>query len=105
MKTESVEFLARIAHQATDTARSRPVGDDRIFIRGLRVDALIGVYEYERQQRQPGGATGELGQGGLGGDHHHQSHQRRLRGIGLRMKHAFASKQPADPHAVDATDE
>lgn len=53
MKTGSVEFLARIAHQATDTARSRPVGDDRIFIRGLRVDALIGVYEYERQQRQP----------------------------------------------------
>ena len=53
MKTESVEFRARIAHQATDTAHSRAVGDDRIFIRGLRVDALIGVYEYERQQRQP----------------------------------------------------
>ncbi len=53
MKTGSTAFLERIAEGAMDGARSRTVGDDRIFVRGLRVDALIGVYEYERQQRQP----------------------------------------------------
>ncbi|WP_296751193.1 dihydroneopterin aldolase [Thiobacillus sp.] len=53
MNTGSIEFLERIAVCATDAGRSRTVGDDRIFVRGLRVDALIGVYEYERQQRQP----------------------------------------------------
>lgn len=28
-------------------------GDDSIFLRGLRVDALIGVYEHERHAPQP----------------------------------------------------
>lgn len=28
-------------------------GDDSIFLRGLRVDALIGVYEHERHRPQP----------------------------------------------------
>ncbi len=53
MSSGSIEFLERIADKVQEGRSSRPVGDDRIFVRGLRVDALIGVYEYERQQRQP----------------------------------------------------
>lgn len=34
---------------------------DRVFIRGLRVEALIGVYEREREARQPLSIDLELG--------------------------------------------
>ncbi len=36
-------------------------GDDSIFLRGLRVDALIGVYEHERHAPQPLVVDLELG--------------------------------------------
>ncbi|MBS0543237.1 MAG: dihydroneopterin aldolase [Proteobacteria bacterium] len=45
---------ARTAHLRSSPSRAAPtVGDDTIFLRGLRVDALIGVYEHEKHAPQP----------------------------------------------------
>jgi dihydroneopterin aldolase len=43
---------ARGAEPARLSAQPAP-GDDSIFLRGLRVEALIGVYEHERHAPQP----------------------------------------------------
>ena len=60
MKLETITAPARLPAPVAD-ARPRAggvsatplAGDDCIFLRGLRVDALIGVYEHERHAPQP----------------------------------------------------
>jgi len=49
MKLDTIEAPARSARASAPPR----VGDDSIFLRGLRVDALIGVYEHERHAPQP----------------------------------------------------
>ena len=49
MTVEAIEVAAR-----PPRVSASPVpGDDSIFLRGLRVEALIGVYEHERHAPQP----------------------------------------------------
>ena len=53
MKTESFESAARMTVSPSALPRSVPVGNDGISVRGLRVEALIGIYEHERLGPQP----------------------------------------------------
>ena len=53
MKTESFESVARMTVSPSALPRSVPVGNDGISVRGLRVEALIGIYEHERLGPQP----------------------------------------------------
>jgi dihydroneopterin aldolase len=59
MKMEAIEVDG-----GAQRVSAAPVpGDDSIFLRGLRVDALIGVYEHERHGPQPLLIDLELGLG------------------------------------------
>lgn len=49
MKIETAEVTARPVRASAAPAP----GDDSIFLRGLRVEALIGAYEHERHAPQP----------------------------------------------------
>ncbi len=49
MNLEAIEVATRPARLSAVPAP----GDDAIFLRGLRVEALIGVYEHEREAPQP----------------------------------------------------
>jgi dihydroneopterin aldolase len=64
MKLEAIEAPPLRADAPARPARvSAPpcAGDDSIFLRGLRVEALIGIYEHERHAPQPLVVDLELG--------------------------------------------
>ncbi len=50
---KSFESAARVTALPSDLPRSLPIGNDSISVRGLRVEALIGIYEHERLGPQP----------------------------------------------------
>jgi dihydroneopterin aldolase len=54
-KTIAVPVLAEVGRDAAPvrTAALPMAGEDSIFVRGLHVEALIGVYEHERHAAQP----------------------------------------------------
>ncbi len=53
MKTETFEPGTRSTALPSGVPLSLPVGNDLITVHGLRVEALIGVYEHERLGPQP----------------------------------------------------
>ncbi|HQZ02823.1 MAG TPA: dihydroneopterin aldolase [Thauera sp.] len=53
MKTETFQPATRSTAAPSGVPLSLPVGNDLITVRGLRVEALIGVYEHERLGPQP----------------------------------------------------
>ncbi|MCB1917670.1 MAG: dihydroneopterin aldolase [Rhodocyclaceae bacterium] len=57
MSLEAIEIASRPAR----VSAAPLAGDDRIVLRGLRVEAVIGVYEHERHALQPLVVDLELG--------------------------------------------
>ena len=57
MRRETTAAPAQISGSTRSAARRTTVlpqaGEDSVFLRGLRVEALIGVYEHERHAPQP----------------------------------------------------